>query len=486
MSSSAAVIRTQGLSLMGAWSLNTPHSIFLPTPPSQAKAHIREELDTQNTQLLFQGLSTITFQIQRDVDFITQLDLVLTTIGHPSTTWSTNATFFRRVDLFALSAWLQCRISSGTQRLQTIRPLETYVHMNKCYSETKRQNMLANAGRQTPFERTRDNVGQQEYRCPMLTAIGFGMYGDPSQGVYIRGLNDFLKVEFDMDDVLNLIESDGTAPLTGTITNANMYVQGLANFFGCFLACEGWHLGKVERSKLAEVYKSSPFSVVFNDFQYSQAIQIGTAATGAQLLTGAFTQPLLNITQPVTYLTFVMQWIADLQRQAGGQGGTRGRNKWNLAGWFNAGGLESAIISTFSLVTGNNNIIRTIPAVRLATYNHARDFKGTQVPAIPAASYSYDASAVNAVLGFVSFEQIDQPQLTIQFQQPFVDGSGTAPTTLANIETIDIGTSPTPLGMQVTVVAATKNLIDFVSVSLSHLNFILTTFPGELSAQPPV
>lgn len=472
MSSSAAVIRTQGMSLMGAWSLNTQHSIFLPTAPSQAKAHIREELDINPRYNNFVPGQTVRFEITRDVDMITQIDLIMTCNPLTAASWqtpttgiSTSGTFGRRVDLFGLSCWKQLRIGSGTQRLQTLQPYEIYVHALKCYSETKRRNMLILMGQATPYERSRDNIGTQEYRCQLLTAMGFGMYGDPSMGVYIRGLNDFLTFEFDLETENNLTETDAvfSAGVTAIPTNASGFYTS-----ACFLACEGWHLGKAERSKIAEVYKANPFSMVFNDQQYASVINIPAATTLAGTV---ITSTLMGITQPVTYLALYFQWVTDTTRSTSNAGGTRGRNKWNHAGWWNAGGLYSECISTVSLVTGNSNIIRTIPIRRLGNYNHARDFKGTMVPSIPAASFSYDASAVNAMLGFVSFEQIDQPQIALTFQVPQVT-AGASLTTVGDISTADIGVSD---ALQLTVIGFTKNMIGmrrltFVSLTNAHIH----------------
>jgi len=229
----------------------------------------------------------------------------------------------------------------------------------------------------------------------------------------------------------------------------------------CYLACEGWHLGKAERSKIAEVYKGNPFSLVFNDVQYAAQINIpGTTALGGTVITNS----VMGITQPVTYLSFYFQWLTDTTRSTSGNFGTRGRNKWNHAGWWNAAGLASECISTISLTTGNSNIIRTVPIRRLGLYNHARDFKGTMVGSIPAVSYSYDASAVNAMLGFVSFEQIDQPQLALTFQVPQVTG-GLTLTNLQDVANADIGTNDALL---LTVVAFTKNMIDQANFLLSR------------------
>jgi hypothetical protein len=68
------------------------------------------------------------------------------------------------------------------------------------------------------------------------------------------------------------------------------------------------------------------------------------------------------------------------------------------------------------------------------------------------------------MLGFVSFEQIDQPQIALTFQVPQVT-AGASLTTVGDISTADIGVSD---ALQLTVIGFTKNMIDQANFLLSR------------------
>ncbi len=140
----------------------------------------------------------------------------------------------------------------------------------------------------------------------------------------------------------------------------------------------------------------------------------------------------------------------------------------SYAGWFNpGGGATNSIVQSLQLRSGNTAILETIPTDRLVTHQHYRDFKGDANIAIPAWSYSHNASATNAVLGFVSFEQIDQPQLVVNLRVPTL---GTAHATVGAAANADIGVGAGTAGadLVISVVAYTKNEVDQADMLLAR------------------
>lgn len=449
MSSTQALIRTLDTSIIGSQWLCSPHSVFLPQGPALSKGHVREVIPHNPRSGSFAPGGKPRFEIQRDVDMVTMVHMRWTASGLPAASWNGGATFARWVDLLGLAAWERATIKSGTQLLQTIYPLEMFLAINKMYPNFQRRNLTRLLGGGTPAERSARSLADQEIFCPMITMLGLRLHGDFSQALYVRGLNDFLTIDVDLEAAANVIETDGTLP---TEPAAGWYQNGV-------LHVEGYHINKEERKMLVETYKMRPFSINFDDQQYSSRFEI----PAAQALPSTVTFNLSNINQPVTCLMFVFRWVADLSRVAGGAGGTRGRNLFNVAGWYNpAGGATNAIIDTVQIKSGNNDVLSTTPLERLIQYQHARDFKGDMGIAIPAVSYSHDASMVNAVMGFISFDQIEQPRVTLALRVPTL---GTAHATVGAASTADIGASS---ALQVDVVGFTKMDIDQANFLLSR------------------
>ena len=203
--------------------------------------------------------------------------------------------------------------------------------------------------------------------------------------------------------------------------------------------------------------------MTFNEVQYATSFYI----PGTTVLPSTVSFELTNITQPITYLVFVFRAAADLQRVAGGAGGTRGYNPYNWAAWWNAGGgNQNEIVHAIQVKSGNNEIIAWEPARRMVNYQHATDFSGDITSALPAVSWSHDASQVNAVLGAISFDQIDRPRCWIFFQQPTL---GTAFTTVGAAVNADIGGGGgSPAGdMYLDVLGFTKGNVDVANWLLS-------------------
>lgn len=443
MSSTQAVIRTQTTSIIGAQWLNSDFSVFQPQGPALSKAHIRENIKHTPRNGDFAPGRSVRFEVQRDIDVNTQLTLRFKAsgLGAPA------GAFTRWVDLLGLWSWSKLTIKSGTQLLQTVYPLELLIAANKFLDFEQRGNFLKEVGAGTPAERSASALAAKEISCPMLTLLGLNLYGDMSQSLYVRGLNDQLSVDISLVPANEVIESDVALPAEPA---AGWYQDG-------HLDVEGFHLNNEERKRLAYCYKQTPHAITFDDQQYAaqSIVPAGTA------LPTTWTYDLQNINQPVTCMAFVLRWKDDLERRTAEAGGTQGRNLSNIAGWYSPGGGSNAIVESFQIRSGNNDVLATISAERLVGYQHTRDFKGESGVAIPAWSYSHDASMKNAVLGFVSFDQIERPRVVVQFRQPTL---GAAHATVGSAANADIGTTSDLV----------IDLVGFTKMQIEQANFLLS------------
>ncbi len=450
MSTNQALIRTQATDIAGAQYLNTPNSLLMPQAPVLNKAYVREYLDytPDNGVNAAQPGVTVTFTQRRDYDVLNAWHL----------RWIASAlvapvgpiTFNRWVDFLGFAAQEEVVIQSGTQRLQTMRGIEQFVYLFKCGENEQQQGISLMVYAGTPAFRAAQALADREVVAPMFTALGVSgpIFMELSQGLYVRGLNDLLTVRWQIPNANTLVESDGAlqaAPAAGFFQNGVLFT-------------EGSHVNRAERRMLATFYKQRPFSITFDDQQFSQEENI-VGTTGLP-----FTQNfrLTNINQPVSALVFLLRWADDLTRVTNGANGTRGRNRFNIGGVYNPGGGSNGIVDTIRVRTGNNDIIATFPVQRLLDYQHVRDFKGNAGLGLPAVSFSRDFCMKNAVLGFIGFDQIEQPNVTIQYRVPTL---GAAFATFNAAATADIGGNS---DLRVQVLGYTKNQIDQASFLLSR------------------
>lgn len=426
MSSDQAILRTQAPSLIAAGYLKTPFSAFVPTAPSKSKGHVRQIIETNPSPSNFNVGVSVRFQVQRDIDVMTMGVFRFIASGIPTAAWGGGATFARWVDFVGLAAWTECKVKSGTQLLQTIKPEEIMISLMKLQDNEHRRNLGRLMGQGTPTERAASSLADQEILVPFVTTLGLNIHGDLSQSLYVRGLNDLLTFEFQMQAANKLIESDAAIPAEASVTGAQYLRDGQ-------LLVEGFHLTRSERALLANYYKSNAFSIHFKDQQYATQIQI----LGAAQLPSSQPFNISNISQPVQALFFLFRWKEDLGRVTNGTGGTRGHSLFNLAGWWNpGGGATNEIVDTIQIKSGNTDILKATSARRLVLYQHERDFKGDMGVAIPGVSFSHDPTMPNACLGFVSFDQIEQPRVTFAMRAPTL---GTAHATVNAAATADIG-----------------------------------------------
>ena len=447
--SNQAIIRTQSTDISGSQYLNTPHSLLMPQAPVLNKSFVREYINyvPDNGTNQAQPGVTITFTQRRDYDVLNQwyLRFIATGLTAPVAP----ITFSRWVDRLGPASVEEIRVQSGTQQLQVIRGLELVVYALKCLDIDQQQGVELMWLGGTPAFRSLESLADREIICPLLTCIGLGMFGDLCQGLYVRGLNDLLTLRWQIPAASTLIESDGAIQATPA---AGFFQQGS-------LFTEGSHLNRAERRDIATFYKMRPFSLTFDDQQYTtEEIVLGT-----QTLPFAQNFLMSGVNQPVSVLAIIPRWDDDMSRVTNGANGSRGRNRWNWGGVILPGGagVSNGIMQDIRIRTGNNDIIATIPVDRLLNFQHTRDFKGPAGAGPPAYSFSRDFSMKNAVMGFVGFDQIEQPQVTINWRVPT---RGTAFASFNAAATAELGNNS---ALRVQILAFTKNQIDQASFLLS-------------------
>ena len=443
--SSQAVIRTMA-SVSAAQYTMAKGTLYVPRAPLLNKAHIREEIEMQYIagQTFGPGV-TSKWQASRDIDVTPYVILRFCAGPIPVANWQGGATFARFNDNLGLGCFEEIEVKSGTQRMQTIQPEETMLYILNMLDISARANALAAIGAGTPLERSNSALVEKEINVPLFTNLGFRLHGDPSQALYTRGLNDLLTWNIKFRPANEIIETDGTLPLppaNGFLSNGHMIQVGQ-------------HIQEDERQMLLSFYSQHAFAIHFDDTQYASEIIIPFNTA----LPSTFAAPIMNITQPVTSLFFLFRWQDDLRRVAGQANGTRGRDLWNWTGAYNAGGgTQEPIIASLQLSTGNTDILKAVPIKRLTGWQHYVDFQGPANTPSAGYSYSHNPSITNSCLGFISFEQIERPRLTINLQVP---PAGVAFATVGAAAAADIGSNPaaSESNLVCQVIAFTKNEI---------------------------
>ncbi len=314
MSAGQQVIRTAANSIIGHQYQNTDMSIWLPRNPALCKAFIRQEIEVTDTSgMPFAPGSNPRFIASKDVDYVADLSFRYVLSAIPVANWNGGATFARFLDFPGVQCWEELQLQSGTQRLQIVLPEEIMIYIHFMLDDTDRRNVFLQVGQGSPAQRSARALANQEVTCPLYTLLGFRLHGDPGQGMFVRGLNDYLTLRARMRPVERVIETDGTVP---TAIAGGFYQSGV-------MAMTGYHINNDERDRLVDTYTSAPYPIHFDDQQYSSEMRIPatTALSG-----GVQTFRLLNINQPVTALFVIMRWADDLNRKLGEANGSRGFN----------------------------------------------------------------------------------------------------------------------------------------------------------------
>lgn len=408
---SQALSRTIVVSPIGGRYVDTTDSPFNPLDPLISAPHLVDHLEVTPTTGAIQPNGNPVFELPLQADLVTKITLRMSV----DSLAANGGTFARYVDFVGLQCWQQLQVLYGTERLQTVRPDETYAKIHLMFDDEERdqaQQMLK--GGLTPAQRqdAATNNPNQRVFCPFYTLLGLHIGGDPSQNIFVRGIGERIKLQLQMTGLNQWVEADGTFD-SG---NTGVVAAGAATVTGdvvraADLYCEYQNIYDFQRMSLEMVYSQ------FRRYEFSDQQPHGPGATvvgGATLLNGASTAnvQLREFTQPIETIVVLPRWAADLDRRVTGAGGTRGRNAYNF-GWYNAGGVAAnlPIIDRLQVTSGPNNFaLRSVDVETLFEYEMSRKFKGSNRtrPSILAWTYSHDPTMENAVRTFIVF-----PLLTV-------------------------------------------------------------------------
>lgn len=443
-SASQAVIRSQGMSGIGAKHVLNNNSPHYPLDPVVTSAHLVEHLELKPlTGAIAPGV-TAEFEMSLEADILKKLTLE---VFVPAIV-NNAATQSAYVNWFGLAIWEEIEFKFATERLQTLRPEELFIHIHKKMDDEERLMAQKLLGFDTLANRVAAAARPQVFHIPLYTLLGLSIGSDASQSLFVRGLGERLKLKIKFRPFDKWIEANGTitSPTTDTVVLADSN-----------LLAEYEHVYDDERAQLEEIY-SMPRRYVFSEQQYYSFRIPATQTLGTTL---SFT--LRNFDQPAYIAAILFRWAADLDRvnllaDPGLVEPTFGFRLFNVDDWYNQG---SPIITHVAVKVGSNNyLLKRTPVQRLISYEHHRSFKGSADIAMPTWTYSHDPSRPNAVLGFVDPSQMDQPTLEL------TTSTSTGPwATVGAAATALLGASS---DLDVMVVLFTHNQLNFDKHQVRH------------------
>jgi hypothetical protein len=431
-----------------------------PYTPAQAMVcapYLNEYLEVQPQTGQFQPGGRPVFEFPTEVDLVQRLALHVE-VDRMDPTAGT-ATFARLVDFFGLALIDEIRLRFGTERLITIRREEIFVKIHKMFDDedrNKARSLLG--GALTPAERSnRGSSGSQIFNIPLYVLLGLHFGADPSQSIATRAMGERFRLELDCAAASTLAESDGTWGFANSGDPPAQPPAASEWFRAASMLVEGIHVTKQERQKMEMIYQK-PRRYLFRDYQHVQPFVVPST----QALNGATLEfNIRDINQPVVGIMILCRWQSDLNRADGGAGGTRGRNWFNVGGWFNPGGATDAtglpVISHVQGRVGSSaEWLRTVEVDRLLNYEKARTLKGSGLengdPAVMYYSFSHDPSLENAVLGYTDFSQMDNATLRLTFNTQ----NSLATINDAALQDIGVGSA-----LEVLVIGDTFNQLNF-------------------------
>jgi hypothetical protein len=447
---SQALIRSQASSPIGGAYVKTPASPFVPLDVVISRPHLIEDIEVAPLSGNPQPGGKLQFELPLEVDLITKVNLrvrlaPLDAVGPPA------ATFYRWSNFVGLNIIEEVRCRFGTEKLQTVRRDEIFAKMHSYYADEEKANLQRLVGGLTEAERDDRAVNEQEIMVPLLTLLGLHLFGDPSQSLFVRGLGEKVRFEIDLAAFNTLVESD--------ITNA---VVPTSPFAELTLHCEGQHIYDAERRQLEKIY-AAPRTYTFDEVQTSVRRIVPAATT---LDGGKISVQLDNFNQPSQAMYVFIRWRNDVERTVGAATakGVRGRDYWNVAGWFNPdGGSNRPIVSTVAVRVGSNSyMLKESRVETILDYEHTRHWKGSNPPAVLKWTWSHDPTRENAVLGFLDPSQVDRPVLELNTQS---SGPSNALNTIGDVSTLDIGESS---DLVIDVLSFSKNRLHYDNFLIRH------------------
>lgn len=463
------VARTAGSSIFNGL-LADNASPFVPREPLRSALFGVEHLEIQQLTGTAQPGGTVTYELPYEVDGVKAINQVFRLVAGSAgtaigSTWGYS-------DYVGLALIDEITMRFGTERIQTIRPLELFFKMHS-YLDNDLRNCLRNlvGGGLTLTQRfQRITSGEQQIVVPLLTLMGLHARGDLSQTLMVRAMTERWRMTVKFSPVNTVIDNTtaGTISIPPAATAAAVPLASTALFSECYLYVEGIHIADDER-KLQEKIYMQPRRMLIREHQYCTPVRI----PGTLSLSGTTVDiSMREINQPVVGIYVFLRWAADLDRTTS-PGGSGGCNRFNTRGWFNPGGSITAtgapIISHLEGRVGSNGFwLKKTRVEHLLDYERVRLLKGSGVsasatgqipaPAIPAVFFSHDPTRENAAFGFIDFAQTDNPVLRIYFQNVGSINSVLGNATINNAANVDIGTNS---DLEVLIVADTLTQLNF-------------------------
>ena len=138
--------------------------------------------------------------------------------------------------------------------------------------------------------------------------------------------------------------------------------------------------------------------------------------SSSQTVQGTISYQLLNITQPVFSLHFLLRWQNDLTATytSAPTNAVFGRNWFNCNGWLQPAGTSLPLRPMFTqlqMKSGNNNLLYQATIFDFLDDKAVRYYKNgaSTVRGIPSASFAHVPTAPNSCSGSIDFSVVNQP-----------------------------------------------------------------------------
>jgi hypothetical protein len=135
-----------------------------------------------------------------------------------------------------------------------------------------------------------------------------------------------------------------------------------------------------------------------------------------QNISGVYSYQLLNITQPVFSMHFLLRWQNDLTATytSAQQNAVYGRNWFNCNGWLQPAGTSLPLRPMFTnlqMKSGNNNLLYQATIFDFLDDKAVRYYKNgaSTVRGIPSACFAHVPTAPNSCSGSIDFSVVNQP-----------------------------------------------------------------------------
>lgn len=419
---------------------------FGPRKYGQSAPFVRENLNIQPIGGSAALNTTVTYRVRKQGDYGGRIAFRGTLRALPAPVVA--GKFARYADGAPLFMIKECRIKYNSQKLQTIKPLELYLHQEFHQNDEEKANSNYNTLLNMPdAQRSADSVSAQNFKVNLYTAFP---QHDQSNHLFVNGLANDLEVEFDFDSGANIVQSDDTAtpyaiPADSTfLTNTALQVEYI-------------HVTENKRQDMVVTYANpNGIRYLFNDYQYYNDRILGTTALNGSIIS---VQIRSNLNAPCSVLYVIFRWVADLTRSAPSLLGDGGRDYTNVGGWYAPTGNDrrSRLFTDVFIKSGNNDIVKQYPVEEYLWDKRVQFFVGTPGVAILAFSFADAPLLTNAHTGSWDPSVVDTP--TLYLVTNAFNGTTQPNATINDAATSNIGGAS---DLQIDFVSESKNFVDIL------------------------